>query len=64
MPKNQTPPPISSPSLPTLSQNKTPRITPPESPIPLAALPETFPGGIPDDNSPQVERVAQGLPPV
>ena len=47
--------------------NNQPQIPPspalPESPIPLEAPPETFPGGKPDGNSLQMERVAQGLPP-
>ena len=48
--------------------NNQPQIPPspalPESPIPPEAPPETFPGDEPDGNSLQMERVAQGLPPM
>ena len=60
----QIPPSPAPPTLSSLSQTVAPPITPPESPIPPEAPPETFPGGKPDDNSLQLERVAQGLPPV
>ena len=60
----QIPPSPAPPTLSSLSQTVAPPTAPPESPIPPEAPPETFPGGKPDDNSLQLERAAQGLPPV
>ena len=56
-------PQISSSPAPLTLNSISQTVAPPESPIPPETPPETFPGGKPDDNPLQMERVAQGLPP-